>query len=127
PAAAVPVTGDAHLLAAIYHFDQNPFQQQANNRLALLLGRGGPDAGQISCQLANRRDFRRAQRRRLIAPNALVLCLEARLLGQSLLPWPFKGARNQPVLRLDGIELSAYPLGFVAGSFNPLPPVTLNR
>jgi hypothetical protein len=75
----------------------------------------------------NRGDLSRAQRRWLIAPNALVLGLETRLLGQGLLPLPLEGASNQPVLRLDGIELSAHALGFVAGPLDPLLPLTLNR
>jgi hypothetical protein len=38
-----------------------------------------------------------------------------------------KRASNQSVLRLDGIELSVHAFGFVAGSFDPLPPLTLNH
>ena len=39
---------DADLLAVIDHFDQDPFEQQANKGLALLLGGALPDARQIA-------------------------------------------------------------------------------
>jgi hypothetical protein len=40
---------------------------------------------------------------------------------------PLKGTGNQSVLRLDGIELASHTLGFIAGPFDALLPLALNR
>jgi hypothetical protein len=42
--ASMPMTDDTNLFAAIDDFDQDPFEQQTNKRLPLLLSCGGPDA-----------------------------------------------------------------------------------
>jgi hypothetical protein len=41
--ATVPMTDDTNLFAAIDDFDQNPFEQQTDQCLSLLLSCGGPD------------------------------------------------------------------------------------
>jgi len=42
--ATVPMTDDTNLFAAIDDFDQDPFEQQTDKCLSLLLSCGGPDA-----------------------------------------------------------------------------------
>jgi hypothetical protein len=110
PYPAVPVAFDPHLLAVVADdLDQNALQQQPDDALALLLGRRvrPPQRGKILGQGADRGEFRRAYRRRLLAQNPVVLGREPALLGQRLFPRALERARHQPVLGLACIVLAA--------------------
>ena len=122
------MTLDANLFAAVDDLDQNPFEQQADDGLALLAVVAARQSAGRSCArsriAASSAGLRPAGCSRL---NALVLGLETRLFGQGLLPLPLERARHQPVLGLDGIVLPARPLGLVAGALEPLPPMPIER
>ena len=73
------------------------------------------------------REFLRARRRGPLTPVPFVLGLQARLLGQGLLPGAFERAGHQAVLGLDRVVLAPRPIDLVARPFQALLPVTLQR
>ena len=77
--------------------------------------------------VTDRRHFGRGQTPRLVALEAFVLCQELRLFDQSLFPLALESASNQPVLRLDGIELPTRPFGPVAGTLESVSPLSIQR
>ena len=89
---AVPMACDTNLLCVVHHLDQDAFEQKSDDGLTLLLsGRlGTPERGQILREIADREKFGRAWRLQPFAASAFVVCLQLRLLGQSLLPGPLK-------------------------------------
>src|SRR5271155_3302277 len=72
-ASAMPMAFDAHLFRAPHDLDQDPFEQQARDGLALGSNRGlgSPERRQILRQLADRRDFGRARRLGIAALQTL--------------------------------------------------------
>ena len=74
----------ANLLAAADHSDDDAFQQQSGDRLALLLGRGlgPPKGGKILGQILDGGQFGRARRLGPVALKALVVGRQTRLLAE---------------------------------------------
>lgn len=114
---------DAHLFAAVDDFDQKPLQQQADDGLALLLGRSVPDRRQILRQTLDRGDFLRAQGLRLLAPEPLIFGFKLHLVGQGVFPLALERAHNQTVFGLDSIILPTCSLGLVAGALDAMLPL----
>jgi hypothetical protein len=113
--AATPMTLDTNLFRGAEDLDQDPFDEQAHDGLALLLRRGfgAPERGQILRQIriATSSAVEGASLRAL---DALMLGLETGLFGQGLLSVAFERARHQPVLGLHGGILPARALDLVA-------------
>ena len=129
PASAMPMAFDANPFRAPHDLDQDPFEQQARDGLALgsRRGLGSPDRRQVVRQLADRREFGRARRLGLVALQPFVFRLEPRLFGQSRLPGAFERARHQPVLRLHGRVLPARAFDLITRALQLLTPMTIQR
>src|SRR3954447_16562280 len=63
----------------------------------------------------------------LICQEVIIVGRETKLRRQRLLPALLQRAGDQPVLRLDGIILPARTLDLVAGAFEPLLPLPMQR
>ena len=64
-----------------------------------------------------------AEHGRLFSPKSIILLLQVALLPQCFFPAPFQLARNQAVLRLDGVILPGCSIGLDLGPFQPFLPV----
>jgi hypothetical protein len=129
PGAAMPMTFDANSFRAADDFDQNPFEQQTNDGLALKLACafGAPQLRQILRQFTNRREFSHIWRLRACALDAFILRLQSRLFRQGFFPVAFERSRHQTVFRLDGAILPAGAVDFIARPFQSLTPMTVQR
>jgi hypothetical protein len=94
----LPGTLDAHLLSSVNDLDQDPLEQEPDNGLALLLGRGlgVPECRQILCQALYRGKLGRAWCLRPLALEAFVLRRQLRLFGRCPL-WVL--CRTKPLKR----------------------------
>src|SRR5271163_863900 len=123
--AALPMALQAELLAAADHSDDDAFQQQSGDRLALLLGRGlgPPKGGKILGQILDGGQFGRARRLGPLPLKALVVGQQTRLLAERRLPILLQRAGHQPVLGLDAGVTAAGLVDLMPRPFEALAPM----
>lgn len=131
PGAGPAAPDDGDLSAARRRVDRQDHlrDHQPQQALAVHLGGGGggPEGGQVACQLPHGLLLGHIQRQQLGPPYHGVVLFQLLEGGERLIPTRLQGAGDQAVLRLDRIVLALRALHVVAGPLETQLPVPVER